>query len=528
MALQTTPALIVGAGPSGLCLAILLSLYRIPYRLIEQKTERISTSNALVVQARSLEMWKALGVIDAAVAAGTRILGLQLSNTTSEIHKISFAQAKLQTPFPFMLGLPQSESERILAEHLTTLGGTVERGTQLLSLKTKSTGVEVQLQLASGDMETVNCDWLIAADGARSTIRNTLGLNFAGGEIPEQFIMMDAELSGEFEPHYFHAILSEQGPVAFAPLKDFTRIICSVTHDKGIKDFENPSLVDFKYIIKKRCSLPITIIKPIWLSHFTAHHRMIDQFDSGRVLFIGDSAHIHSPVGGQGMNTGMQDAYNLAWKLALVIKGKCKTRLLETYSQERRHVAAQVLAQTTKMTKFITLKNPHVILLRNHFLRWILRFKHVQTFILSNISELRIQYLANFISPNGAKRAPSATLLNAQKNEIELYSLFKELRFKVLIFTGKNYTADRAKTILALSQWITEQSHGLLEAIIINADTHGLQGSKVYYDPDAQAHAAYGLTKGGICVVRPDEYIALTDTKFDKKRLAAYLEQLSQ
>lgn len=524
----TIPILIVGAGPTGLNLASLLSNYGIDYRLIEHKTEATHTSNALAIQPRSLEMWGSMGLVENALARGKKILGISLHNATQFIGQINLASIGLETSFPFILGLPQNESEALLTEHLIKNGKEVERGCTLLDVIQTEKIVSAQLQHPDGETETVNCDWLVAADGGHSTIRKKLNLDFAGATIPEKFIMMDAEISADFNPDFFHAIFSPLGPLVFAPLRHFTRIICTVTHDAGINDFTNPAISDFEYVIKERSRVPVKIMKTLWLSHFVTHHRLISNYRQGRILFAGDSAHIHSPVGGQGMNTGIQDTFNLAWKLALIYKNRSSQKLLDTYDIERRDVAKKVLARTTSMTQLVALKNPLLISLRNHILSFILQIQSFKKAFATQISEIGIQYLSNRIIINNGKRAPNVSLLDSMNQAIQLHELLTGLKHKILIFTGKNIPAALIKEIMALDSWINKMPNDLCEGIIISSTKHNFNNKITYFDESLLAHKVYSLVQGGICLIRPDQYIGLSQAQINHHAIEKYMLAISQ
>ena len=528
MTSATIPILIVGAGPTGLNLASLLSNYGIAYRLIEHKTEALHTSNALAIQPRSLEMWDSMDLAENALERGKKILGISLNSATQSIGQINLATIGLETPFPFILGLPQSESEALLTEHLIKSGKEVERGCTLLDVMQTEKMVSAQLQHPDGKTETVHCDWLIAADGSHSTIREKLNLDFMGATLPEKFIMMDAEISADLNPDFFHAILSPLGPLVFAPLRHFTRIICTVTHDAGIKDFKNPAISDFEYVIKRRSRIPVKIMKAVWLSYFITHHRLINNYRQGRILFAGDSAHIHSPVGGQGMNTGMQDTFNLAWKLALLCKNKSDKKLLDTYDIERRAVAKKVLARTTHMTRLVALKNPLLISLRNHILSLILQIQSLKKAFATQISEIGIRYPSNRSIINNGKRAPDVLLLDAMNQAIQLRKLLSGLKHRILIFTGKNVSDELIKEIMALDSWVNKMPNDLFESIIISSSKRDFNNKRTYFDESLLAHKLYLLPQGGICLIRPDQYIGLLQTQINHHEIAKYMSAISQ
>jgi len=514
MSSETIPVLIIGAGPTGLNLANLLLQYKIPFRLIEQKDAAITTSNALAVQSRSLEMWQQMGVVEKALAAGKKILGLALHSGTKKIGEISFKQVNLPTQFPFILGLPQADSEHLLSEHLLSQGGKIERGSTLIDFTQTDQTVIAEIQTATGQKEKIACDWLIAADGSHSVVRKKLNLAFEGDTIPEKFIMADMAINANFNPEYFHAFSSPLGPLVFAPMPKFTRIIAPVTHDQGIKDFTQPTLADFEYIIANRSPAGVKIDSVVWMSHFVTHHRMINNYCHGRVIFAGDSAHIHSPVGGQGMNTGMQDTFNLAWKLAAVIQKKSTPRLLASYNTERHAVAKKVLAGTTKMTEIVTLKNAFLIALRNTVMSLLFKISLVQKKIIMNISELGISYDPNeIIFPSAGQRA-----LHPE--------LFQDTKHTLVLFTGGSAFEKNAKDIIRLAQSVMHQYADYFTVLIISESDKHFPNLNVQVDPDYQLHDSYNMQNGGMCIVRPDQYIGMLQAAITQANVVEYLQRL--
>lgn len=521
--MSAVPVLIVGAGPTGLNLANLLADYGIDFRLIEQKSEPTQTSNALAVQIRSLEMWDSMGIADQAIAAGKKIHGLALHNKTKQLGKISFEHAQLKTKFPFLLGLSQSETESLLTNYLSS--EKVERNITLTTLSQTEKNIIATLQHADGSTETVTCDWLIAADGSHSLVRKNLNLAFNGAMIPEKFIMTDITVNADFDPNYVQAFLSPTGPLVFMPMKDFTRIICTVTHDINTI-FENPTITDFQEAIATRCSTPVKISNPLWISHFVAHHRILENYHHGRILFAGDSAHIHSPIGGQGMNTGMQDTFNLAWKLALVIKGKSKFNLLNTYQDERYPIAKAVLKNTTRMTFMVTLKNPCFIYLRNLFLKLILKLNFVQQRLVQNLSEITITYpKSNIIHQVGntkikaGQRVLDFSLLDSVGKKILLSDLLKGLKHKLVIFVDESSNAtDIERTITQ----VKTTHNDFIEIIVICSPATHLKNRSAYLDMALVAHHTYGLEQGGMMLVRPDLYVGLMSNRINGDLIANY------
>lgn len=503
--MASVPILIIGAGPTGLNLANLLTQYQIPFRLIEQKTAPIQTSNALAVQSRSLEMWDKMGIADHFIQAGRKIAGLTLSSGTKKVFTIDFANISSLTKFSFALGLPQAETERLLAENLTRQGGTVERGVTLLDFSQTDQAVTANVQHADGRQEEITCDWLIATDGCHSAVRKKLNLNFAGAEIQEKFIMADVVLETDLNPNYFHTYSSPDGPFVFAPMPKSTRLICSVTRDSGIKDFAHPTLSDFEYIMAKRTPHVATIKSTVWISHFVAHHRMIENYCHGRIIFAGDSAHIHSPVGGQGMNTGMQDTFNLAWKLALIVKGKCQSGLLKTYNHERHPVAKKVLSGTTKMTHVVTLGNPLLIALRNRLMGFLFAIKRVQQKVLLGVSELNVAYKpSNIIFDLDSQGKKLRAGQRAPFPEI-----CRGIKHTLLLFSGINSSEMHADEIKKLAAEVSKSLADFFDIVIVSDSKKYFAEVDIVVDSDLKIHNSYDALEGAVFIVRPDLYVGM-------------------
>lgn len=528
MAARSIPVLIVGAGPTGLNLAYLLAQFGIHHRIIDMKVEPIHTSNALAVQTRTIEMWDSMGLIDDVLALGKKLYGLSFYSKKRKIATISFKKANLDTPYPFILGLSQADTEHMLSTHLIKLGGKVERGIALVDFEQHPQFISAKLKHQNGDEEVISCDWMVAADGAHSVVRKKLALDFKGAAIHEDFIMMDAKISLPLDPNYGHGFLSPRGPLVFLEMRDFTRIICVVTGDTGIKDYKNPTVSDFEYAIQTRSTLSYQIKDIHWISHFTVSHRLTEHYRIGRVLLAGDSAHIHSPIGGQGMNMGMQDSYNLAWKLASVVKGYGGAVLLDTYTVERRPVAKSVLFFTTIMTHVMTAHNRLLILLRNFIFYVMFKFHWVQKKLLTRLAELNITYQKNLSILNNGQRALDAILHDKQKNCVPLRHLLRGFKHKVLLFTGKNYTAKQAQDILHLIGWMNTEMHGILDPIVISTSEQYFENTLFYIDESFNAHQRYKLLNGGMCVIRPDQHIAYLNSTINQAILLTLVDRLRE
>tara|TARA_R110000868_G_scaffold8205_7_gene42795 strand:+ start:114807 stop:116324 length:1518 start_codon:yes stop_codon:yes gene_type:complete len=504
MANQHTPVLIVGAGPTGLMAAVLLQQFNIPFRIVEQRSEPTTTSNALAVQARSLELWQRAGLIDRALARGHVMHGMQMFAGDIQLAQVRFDNINLDTPYPYALGLAQANTEALMLEHLAEHDIHVERNIHVDDVDTTTQPQRVNYTENSTTQKTLSCDYIIATDGCHSTLRKQLQLDFAGAMIHEKFIMMDAELETDFVNEYVTVFQHKKGLVALFPFSaTVTRILATVTHEPSMVDhFENPQREDFEKIITERCNNSIRIKKPLWLSHFMSHHRIIENYRVGNIFFGGDSAHIHSPAGGQGMNTGMQDMENLIWKLALVINQQADASLLDTYNAERRPIAHEVLKLSTNMTHAGTLRNPILCFIRNKLMPLLLKQAFVKAPMVGKITELGLQYKGD-LTPYfsfakhcafSGKRLANLTVYDDKQQAITLLELISPTQFTRLVFAN---THEEAQKIIA--------NHPAPESIPLQTVILTQQAQPgCYHDKQGIAKATY---KTAVCYVRPDSYI---------------------
>ena len=382
------PVLVVGAGPVGLTLACELARYRVPVRIIDKAPARTDKSKALAVWARTLELLDRAGCAGAFIAAGLKAEAAAILTSKEVIARIRFDA--LPSPFKFVLMIPQSETERVLEAHLNALGVKVERSVELTGFSAGVDGVSSVLRHADGASETLETGWLIGCDGAHSLVRHTLGLTFEGDTLPTTFILADVHAAGlnaaatEVEV-YWH----EDGLIVFFPISPGR---FRVVADIGSAQRGDPTLEEVQALVDRRGPGGVTLSDPVWLATFTVNERMVDTYRAGRVFVAGDAAHVHSPAGGQGMNTGMQDAFNLAWKLALVEGGLAKPGLLDSYSAERSGVARQILADSGRLTRVAMLKGRIAQDLRNFVAHHILGFADAQHAMADRLSETTIGY----------------------------------------------------------------------------------------------------------------------------------------
>jgi 2-polyprenyl-6-methoxyphenol hydroxylase-like FAD-dependent oxidoreductase len=346
-----TDVIIIGAGPTGLSLAAQLIRYGINFVVIEKNETVTPFSKAIGVQARTLEIYDQLGLAQPAVEKGTianRVRLIEGGEVRGEMHLRNFG--KDLSEFPYMLMLEQSKNEEMLYQFVRSHNHDVFWKTELESFSQDESGVTAEVKLPSGESQTIRGKYLVGCDGAKSIVRHELGLTFEGSTFERLFYVADARVDWEFPHDALHVCLAREVFVAFFPMpgENRYRIVGTFPESKNQEDGE----VDYEEIeqeIKEQAKLSLDISDVRWFSLYKVHSRRVNKFSEGKCFVAGDAAHIHSPAGAQGMNTGIQDAYNLAWKLAFVIKGAASESLLDTYNEERLANAKRLLDSTDRM-----------------------------------------------------------------------------------------------------------------------------------------------------------------------------------
>jgi len=391
--MKHTPVLIAGAGPTGLVLALWLAKTGIAVRIIDKAIEKETTSRALVIHARTLEFYRQLQIVDDIIKAGFRFPALNLW-----VNHIQRAQIKISdigkgsTPYPYIIILPQDQHEEILIEKLKALGVNVERNTELINFEQNDKSVTAQIKLPSGEIETLTAEFLAGCDGAHSIVRKKLNVSFSGSTYPHLFYVADVAGRGPALNGELHVSLDKSEFMAFFPLKEkgHARLIGVIREDQK----KDPTWEDVNPRLLHE--MDVTIEKLKWFSTYRVHHRVASHFQNGRVFILGDASHIHSPLGGQGMNTGIGDAVNLAWKLGDVLKKKSGQELLATYETERISFAKQLVQTTDRAFRFISNDGKLARFVRTKLVPAILprlfKFSHTGRFIFRRISQTGISY----------------------------------------------------------------------------------------------------------------------------------------
>ncbi|SEA20691.1 FAD-dependent monooxygenase [Paraburkholderia sartisoli] len=538
--LDAPPVLIVGAGPTGLAAAMSLARARIPVRLIDRASQPAPHSRAIGIQARTLELLEQHRIVEPFLELGHRARAANLYSNGQRRARLDFDP--LQTRYPYLLFIDQSITERLLAGHLETLGVKIERGVEMTGFAQGSAGLSATLRRADGHVETLHPSYLIAADGAHSGVRHRLGVSFSGKTFQQTFLLADVEADVDWPDDEFHIFASGEGLAGMFPMgEERYRLIA----DHPLQPFQPheamsmngeapppseipstpPSLDECTAIIGRRVRHPVTLKSLNWSSYFHLNSRMVGQLRAERVFLAGDAAHVHSPAGAQGMNTGIQEAFNLGWKLARVLSGEAPDRLLDTYHLERHPIERDVLRQTSFVTQLAEADHGPLKMLRERVMPVLSALGPLRDAARRTVSELSIQYRRSPLTlervldggPRAGERAPDAYVhvLDGPLGRLPgvgcLFDLHDPAYFSLLLLvapdTQEDTPHDPATTREAardadLKRFLEEMALLMPGAMRIwrLTDVEG-EGAPTLTE-------SYGRTRPAFYLVRPDGYIA--------------------
>jgi 2-polyprenyl-6-methoxyphenol hydroxylase-like FAD-dependent oxidoreductase len=528
--MQVTPpvdVLVVGAGPVGLTMACELARNGVNCRIIDKAAAPATTSRALAIFPRTLEMFQIMGLIGPVLEAGHQLNGVAIYNRSGQIAHIGFCG--LPSRYRFAISLPQSETERLLTEHLGHFGIAVDRGNELVALSQSPAAARAVIRNSAGVEESLEASWLIGCDGAHSSVRHLLAVPFEGEAYPETFLLADVKMEGPLDHVHIHLFLTGEGLVGVFPFRgDRCRIIVSAQEELEKQAVGDVKLNEIQAAVESRTHSGIRLTDPVWISRFRISHRKIPEFRVGRVFFAGDSAHVHSPAGGQGMNTGIQDAINLAWKLALVIHRKSPDSLLNSYNEEREPVAKMVLSLTDRLTRMATLQGALGQQLRDALIPMLTGIHLVEDRIAETMAEIGIHYRRSSMvsgksghTLHAGDRAPDCDFHGRTSLEpLRLFDLFRDPVHHLLLFAGAD--ADAASKLNALRVEIERDFKGLINAVVVIRAARA-DFSDALLDSDGGAHALYEAEPGGVVLIRPDGYIGFRGGARHTEALREYL-----
>lgn len=525
--------LIVGAGPVGLALACHCRRLGLAVRVLDKKSGPSTTSKAIGLQYRISEVLAIMGVADRFLARGSTPTQVNMYRGERKLVSLKFAgfgdHAGRDAFAPQAIMLPQSETEELLLDLLRERGGNVEWDTEFTRFRQDETSVTSSLRRADGSEEVVESAWLVSCEGAHSVIRKQAGFSFEGKTHPQTFFMADVELDWD-RPHGEHHVwFHPEGSFAALslPRSKCWRLFVEVNPQTA--DAGPPTLETIRAMVAHRMGAQAPgIANPTWISDFRINCRMVDGYRRGRVLLAGDAAHIHSPTGGQGIVTGIQDATNLAWKLARVQAG-APLSLIDTYQEERLPKARDVLAETTRTTSIFTSSNAFLAGLRDWVVLPLLRSRWVQRRLFAKLAQLHVNYRGCKLSRHedaswftgtrlrAGDRAPDVAFRKPDGGLTTLFQLLAPLRPVVLVNSSVSLEPRRLTAVLDLLA-----AHGV-DAYHLGPTAHH---PRWLSDAHGDFRRLYGMTGEFLCLVRPDGHLGLVQRPVREASLAAYLAQL--
>ncbi len=502
---RDTNVLIAGAGPTGLVLALWLTRLGVRARVVDRAAETETTSRAVAVQGRTLELYRQIGLADAVVERGRKAVAANIWVAGRNVGRFFFGDMGAGlSPFPYALIFPQDEHERLLSARLAELGVEVERRTELLGFEETPGGVLARLKRPNGAPETCEAAFIAGCDGAHSTVRETLEIGFAGGTYAHLFYVADVHASGAAMNGEVHVALDATDFLAVFPLQGEGRArLVGAVRDGADARRENLAWTDVSTRVIE--SMRINVERVNWFSIYRVHHRVADRFRKGRAFLLGDAAHIHSPVGGQGMNTGIGDAANLGWKLAAVLQGRAKGALLDSYEPERIAFARRLVATTDRVFTGVTSSGAVARRVRLNIVPLVLpllfTIRAVRRFIFRTVSQTAVNYRRSSLSEGragpvqGGDRLPwvQPDALGAEDNFTPLTSLDWQVHVYGEAAPEFRAVCDHRQLPLHVFPWRPETGRT-------------------------------GLRRNAVYLVRPDGYVGLVDPEGSATAVTSYLD----
>lgn len=519
------PVLIVGAGPTGLMMACELARYGVSFRIIDKKSDPTVSSNATWIQTRTIELFDHLGIADRFLKISNLCHAINFYLDGKSLVKIPLNY--IDSTYPFILMLPQCETERLLNQYLEESNKKVERSLELIDVKQSDNTVISTIKYPDGHTETIPSDWLVACDGANSTVREKCNMFFPGEDLPEQFIVADAQIESFMSKDEVHVFFDKGAIFAAFPLgSNKYRISANLhlTHPRKI--FAEREVIE---MTQERAHGAYYVKSVSWISPFWIHSKVVKHLQDGSIFLAGDAAHIHSPAGGQGMNTGIQDAYNLAWKLALVSKGKAKPSLLNSYHPERSPVVNEIVAQTERYTKMALFDNRFLTKLQQFERRISRNPMRLSKKIGTQLTQLGIQYknspVIDYENISGKSlqqgtRAPDVVI----DKSMRLYQYLRNSRHNVLLFTGQKSGKNTLKKIIELQKWLSQTYSDLIEIHVISKDKLN-NINNIILDVNDIVHEHYHVKNPAIYIIRPDNYIAYCSKNLDSVSIERFFKR---
>jgi 2-polyprenyl-6-methoxyphenol hydroxylase-like FAD-dependent oxidoreductase len=538
-----TDVIVIGAGPVGLTLASELQRHGARVRLVEKKTGPNEHPNAAVVHSRTLEILSAMGAIDGFLEEGYPLPGMHFHFFGK---RSVFVDLKgVDSPFSHPRCLGQQYTEKFLGEHFTRNGGVIERGIEAIEVGQDADGVRVKLKhlTENGREEIATARYVVGCEGSASLTRESAKIPFDGERYQgKEFLQIDANVRWTYPHGYGYAFRTEKQALLFFPYKKpgHYRIICA-QDDSYPEKHEPPTLEEMQAHVRKIADPAAELFDPLWFNRFRSGHRIAARFREGRAFLAGDAGHVHVPIGGQGMNYGMHDAFNLAWKLAAVVKGEAKPELLDTYEAERHGVDEALIKFTDRAYHIMVQPNALAEFAVHHIAPNILGLEVLQDRVRNFMGEMNVAYPASTLTedhggshgPKPGDRAPDAVIVRMPGRTTEtMFDVLRTPKWTLLLFTGMAPSVGDVEALEKLAGSLAGKYGARMAAHLVlpgepPVPVHANWAASVLMDRQLYAHEKYGATSGPcVYLIRPDWYVGFRSGIENRGKLAGYLERV--
>jgi 2-polyprenyl-6-methoxyphenol hydroxylase-like FAD-dependent oxidoreductase len=542
---MAAPILIVGAGTTGLTMACELSRHGAPVRIIDKLASIDPHCRATSLHARTLEIFYDLGIVDEILTRGVKALGMSQYYDGKRFMHCSGGE--LDSPYPFVVMLEQCRTEAALERLLRSFGVEVEREIELIGTAERRDCVAAEIRRADGREEVVETPWLIGCDGAHSRIRHLNHIHFPGDEDPHQYVIADVLMAPAHAHDEIHSFLSDHGILFFFPLPNQRWLIAADLPTPVDAAREQPTLGEMQAIVDQRGPAGVRIRDPRWLTCFRINYRAASHYRHGRIFLAGDASHIHSPIGGLGMNTGIQDAYNLAWKLALVYRGRAPLNLLDSYEKERRPVAEDVVKTTRLLTeRFEAFSNLAPEQRQRLYFDLVVPPEAARQ-VARHSEQLDLNYSKSPIccqhegshfgktrfttGPRPGEEALDARPLLRDHHPTTLFEVLRGPKHTLLLFPGAHHEASSWRRLLELAQSVEATAGDLINNFFVaveaaNVPSELRSSGRVILDPERSLHYRYGAETECLYLIRPDGYVGYRSEPAIASSLHDYLGRI--
>jgi 2-polyprenyl-6-methoxyphenol hydroxylase-like FAD-dependent oxidoreductase len=510
-----TDVLIVGAGPTGLALACQLIRFGVDFVIIDKKESTTPHSKAIGVQPRTLELYEQIGLTAPLIDLGTPADKAKMFAGGRMRGEVEFGElGKGMSPYPYILFLEQGKHESLLYDFIRSNERDVAWDTELENFTQDERSVVANVKKLSGEIESVEAKFLVACDGAKSLVRHSLGLKFLGSTFERIFYVADVQIDWEYGHDALQVFLMRNSLLAFFPMRGEKQYRIVGTFPEEFAKDEGDILYDeIEERIKLDADVELDITKVNWFSTYRVHTRHVNKFSEGRCFLAGDSAHIHTPAGAQGMNTGIQDGYNLAWKLAWILKNGSSKSLLDSYNEERLPNAETLTKTTDRFFNLAAGRNPILAFIRLYIFPYVAQFLFsldaVKRFVFPRISQIAINYRGSSLGKNkGSFKVKAGDRMPwFEIDGKSIYDFLHDPVFHLLMFSeGKT-------EVPAFRENLMENWKGKI-------DSH-------FFDLGEKAREAFGTNSPFFLILRPDNYIGIISDDFSPETVSDYLARFN-